>query len=136
MAREISSSKPGILVVDDDDGIRGMVAFYLDRHGYTVWQAANGQEAVEVYQQHRDAIAVVLLDVRMPGLDGPQALQALRVINPEIRCCFMTGESGPYTLEELYRLGAIRVFRKPFASLPELVQVLGELVQGKIDPCT
>jgi CheY-like chemotaxis protein len=47
-----------------------------------VWLAAGGQEALDLYQRHREAIDVVLLDVRMPGLDGPQTLAALRALNP------------------------------------------------------
>jgi len=53
------------------------------RHlGYRVWLAANGPEAIELYRQHGSEIALVLLDVRMPGLDGPQTLILLQEQRP------------------------------------------------------
>ena len=51
-------------------------------YGFTVWSAANGPAALEVYRRQQDDIAVVLLDVRMPGLDGPQTLAELQRLNP------------------------------------------------------
>jgi DNA-binding response OmpR family regulator len=69
---------------------------------------------------------VVLLDVVMPGLDGPHTLAALQKLCPTVRCCFMTGSPTPYTEEGLLELGAVRVFRKPFA-FTEVLDTLNEL---------
>jgi CheY-like chemotaxis protein len=118
--------KYGILAVDDEEGVRGMLRFGLGQHGFAVWLAANGHEALQQYWRHRARIDVVLLDVRMPGLDGPQTLAALRQLNPQVRCCFMSGDLGSYTAEGLRHLGAAAVLPKPFR-LPEVVQVLREL---------
>jgi CheY-like chemotaxis protein len=121
-----SPRKPGILVVDDDDSVRMFLDVGLRQHGFAVWQAAGGQEAIQVYEQDRSAIDVVLLDIRMPGLDGPQTLIALRGLNPQLRCCFMTGQAGNYRQDELLALGAMRVFAKPF-QLTEVAHTLGKL---------
>lgn len=118
--------KPGILITDDEPLVRRLLQLVLEQQGFTVWLAANGREAVELYRQHRQKIAVVLLDVRMPELDGPQALAALREFAPNLVCCFMTGHAGAYTESELLGLGAIRVFAKPFA-LEELCRFLWQL---------
>jgi CheY-like chemotaxis protein len=98
----------------------------LQYRGFMVWLAADGVEAQGVYRAHREEIAVVLLDVRMPGLDGPQTLAALREIDPAVCCCFMTGNMGLYLPEELLALGAAAVFPKPF-DLPQLAEALWQL---------
>jgi DNA-binding NtrC family response regulator len=79
-----------------------------------------------LYGRHRQGIAVVLLDVVMPGMDGPRTLAALQTISPAVPCCFMTGDPNPYTAEALLQFGAVRVFRKPFA-LDEVTETLDQL---------
>jgi anti-anti-sigma factor len=112
-----------ILVVDDEEMVRATLAAWLRNWGFAVRMAAHGPQAIELYRRHQPEIAVVLLDVRMPGMDGPQTLSALRKICPAVRCCFMTGNPAPYTGESLLRMGAIQVFCKPFA----FAEVLGTL---------
>src|SRR5947207_4878303 len=66
--------KPGVLVVDDEPAVRVVLSVGLRRLGFPVWEAANGDEAVRIYKQHRDCIEAVLLDVCLPGVDSPAAL--------------------------------------------------------------
>ena len=77
--------RPGVLVVDDDHIVRIMVQLALERNGFDVWLARNGREAIELYRRHAEEIAVLLLDVRMPGLDGIQTLEVLRNGIPQSR---------------------------------------------------
>lgn len=107
-------SAPAILVVDDEPLIRELLRLVLQQRGFRVLLAADGREALALYQAERSTIALVLLDVRMPGLDGPQTLDALRQVNLAVRACFLTGHAGDYTEEELLQRGALRVFAKPF----------------------
>ncbi|MDB5309014.1 MAG: ntrC 1 [Gemmataceae bacterium] len=116
-----------VLVVDDEDAIRRVVAQALSRAGMDVLTADRGETAVDVYRRHRDAIDVVLLDVRMAPWDGPRTLAELRAIDPDLRAAFMTGASGAYSAEDLLAFGAVRVFEKPFRSLPGLAQALRDL---------
>jgi CheY-like chemotaxis protein len=120
--------KYGVLIVDDDPCVRGLLGVWLQKDGFAVWLAASGQEALELYQQHADEIQVVLLDVRMPGLDGPQTLAALRQLNPSVRSCFMSGGFGRYSEEVLRGLGAVSILRKPFppAEAAELLWQLAD----------
>ncbi len=135
----LSSYSPpiGILVVDDDAAVRAVLQAGLRQAGFVVWLATDGHQALEVYRHHQAAIALVLLDVRMPGLDGPQTLHGLRKINPGVRCCFLSGHTGAYSEQTLLQLGAAGVFRKPFR-LNELVQALRQVVRlpepGRADP--
>lgn len=117
------------LVVDDEEAVRGVVGIALRQQGFTVLSAASGQEAIGLYQRHYLTIDLVLLDVRMPGTNGPQTLAALREINPQICCCFMSGGMGNYTEQELLALGAVAVFHKPFL-LNNVAEELRELVSN------
>ncbi len=116
----------GILVVDDEACVRGVLGAALRQRGFIVWLAADGLEAVELFDRHREAIDVIVLDVRMPGPDGPQTLGALRQLNATVPCCFMSGEPGRHTAQSLQDLGAAAVFAKPFPVV-ETAQTLWEL---------
>ena len=120
-------SGPAILVVDDEPLIRELLQLTLEQQGFSVFLAADGREALALYQAQRSTIALVLLDVRMPGLDGPATLTALRRLDPAICACFLTGHAGGYTDEELLERGAVRVFAKPFHSA-ELGVVLRQVI--------
>ena len=121
-----SVRQPGILIVDDEPAIRNLLRIVLQQQGFAVWLAADGWEALKVYQQQRGHIALVLLDVRMPGWDGPRTLALLRKLDPAVRCCFLTGHAGDYSEEELRQRGAEHVFAKPFRPA-ELGLFLGRL---------
>jgi CheY-like chemotaxis protein len=96
-----TSRKCGILVVDDQEHLRGMLRIGLRQAGFSVWLAANGREALDLYRSYRAVIDVVLLDVHMPDLDGPQTLAELQRLSPQIRCCFLSADFGSYTEDEL-----------------------------------
>ena len=123
-----SASPRGVLVVDDEPTLLQMLEIALRQLGFTVWTASSGQEAVEVLRRHQPDIQLVLLDVLMPGLDGPQTLQMLRRVDPQVRCCFMSGSTGKYSEEDLVGFGAVGVLRKPFS----LAEVAGTL-RGMVD---
>lgn len=116
----------GVLIADDEADVREVLHDKLRQEGFSVWLAADGQEALELYRNHRETIDVALLDVCMPGLDGPQTLAALRKVTPRVRCCFMSGDLGSYSEEKLRGLGAASVFAKPFR-LDEVTRALEEL---------
>ena len=99
----------------------------LRHYGFVVWLATSGREAVELYREHHRSIALVLLDVQMPGMDGPATLAAIQAINPEVQCCFMSGHTGKYSAAELLNMGAAHVVPKPFVSLSLLARLLGDM---------
>ncbi len=117
---------PGILVVDDDATVLRLLELVLQRRGFNVLLARNGREAVTLYQARQAQIHVVLLDVCMPELDGPQTLEQLRRIHPGLIACFMSGNTGLYTPQDLLQMGAVQFFNKPFR-LEELSQTLWQL---------
>jgi two-component system cell cycle sensor histidine kinase/response regulator CckA len=119
----------GVLVVDDEASIRRLLSVGMQQRGFAVWLAASGQEALDLYRRHHQAIDLVLIDVCMQGMDGPQTLAALQELNPQIRCCFMSGHAAWYTEESLHKWSGVAVLRKPFR-LAEVAQVLREMTSG------
>jgi anti-anti-sigma factor len=121
---------PSVLVVDDNELVRELLAGALRRRGLQVLLAGCGQEAVEQCRNNPGAIALALLDVNMPGrLSGPATLAVLRTICPHLTCCFMTGDPRPSKVEALQALGAVRVFAKPFR-VSAIAEVLQDLATG------
>jgi CheY-like chemotaxis protein len=113
-SRGNNARKGGILIADDMPFILTMLKFEMEFYGFNTWLAVDGDDALELYRRHRDKIDLVLLDVQMPGMDGPHTLEVLRRLNPDIVACFMSGNAGNYTEEELQNRGAAWVFNKPF----------------------
>jgi two-component system OmpR family response regulator len=122
----------GVLVVDDEEAVRRIVGLGMLAHGFNVWLAANCRAAVELYRTNHEAIDVVLLDVRMPVSDGPETLAALREFDPHVRFCFMSGDTGKYTEENLFALGAMALFCKPLR-LSDLAQKLLRVVPSPLE---
>jgi CheY-like chemotaxis protein len=99
-----------------------MLRLGLERHGFRVWGAANGSEAVQLCRELGAEVAVVLLEIGMHGMDGLPTLELLLRQNPQAVVCFMSG-GGEYTYDELIRRGARHVFAKPLL-LDELARTL------------
>ena len=120
---------PGILIADDKGLILTLLKLELEPRGFTVWLAVDGDDALDLYRRNHAEIDLVLLDVQMPGLDGPHTLAALQRLDPDVLACFMTGNSAAYTDDDLLSRGAARVFNKPFL-VAELAQFLQGLVKS------
>lgn len=108
-----------ILVVDDEDTLRNMLAKMLKRAGYEVTVAGSGREALDQLAAGLSC-SIVLLDVRMPDLSGPQLVESLPSKGPLI--VFMSGALDEY-VSALRASGAAAFIKKPFLSA-ELLAVL------------
>ena len=80
-----------ILLVEDEEGLRALNARGLSSRGYTVLEAGNGIEAIEVFEKQGGQIDLVVSDVVMPEMDGPTLLKELRKRNPDVRIIFVSG---------------------------------------------
>jgi CheY-like chemotaxis protein len=107
------AAAPSVLVVDDEEPVGVMLDMMLKHFGCGVRVARTGNEAVAQLRSD-DTIALVLLDVRMPGIDGPETLRLLRSIRPQVPCCYMTGSIGKYTESELRDGDVLDILWKPF----------------------
>jgi CheY-like chemotaxis protein len=103
-----------ILVVDDEATVRGTTQRVLEKSGYRVLAAAEGEAALVLYAQHRTAIKAVLADMMMPGMDGPKLVRALRQLDARLPILGMTGliKQGPF--KGLDGLDAVPLLAKPF----------------------
>jgi DNA-binding response OmpR family regulator len=113
----------GVLVIDDTDLICYMLETYFRQRGLPCWSASNGRDGVAAFLHHRREIAFVLLDVGMPGLDGPRTFALLKSFDPGVPCYFMSGDCYPYTRQGLLEMGARDLLEKPFVmgSLPDIL---------------
>ena len=114
-----------LLLVDDEDAIREIARISLERiGGWEVLAAASGADAVEAVQR-KGTIDAVLLDVMMPGLDGPSTMQALRdgPLADEVPFVFLTAKLQSTDRQRLDALGAAGVIAKPFDPMQLPVQV-------------
>ena len=73
-----------VLLVDDEDVVRNIGEVLLDKAGYTVTTAANGQCALEFFREHSEEIACVVLDLSMPDMDGGQVFEMMRDVRPDV----------------------------------------------------
>lgn len=86
-----SDGRPTILLVDDEQSVRAIVLRILRRAHYNVIAAENGEEALRVAAAHSGKIDVVVTDMYMPGMRGPQVVEALSKQRPGLRALFMSG---------------------------------------------
>ncbi len=93
-----------VLLVEDDDAVRAVARSLLKEFGYAVLEAGNGDSAVRLFGENRDAIRLVICDVIMPGQSGRKVYDALRGIDPRVKFLFMSG----YTADMLSQRGIIR----------------------------
>jgi CheY-like chemotaxis protein len=121
---------PRVLLVDDAEDIRLIAAMSLERiGGWTVVSVCCGEDALRAAAED-GPFDVVLLDVMMPGLDGPTTLKKLRAngLPAEVRIVFLTAKAQAADLRRLCALGAAGVIAKPFDPLTlsrELAELLG-----------
>lgn len=101
-----------ILIVDDQKGIRLLLNEVFSKEGYKVYQAANGMEALNLID--REAIDGVMLDMKIPGMDGIEILKRIREKNLQLPVFMMTAFEGEEILTEANQLGIAKYFRKPF----------------------
>ncbi len=101
-----------IMVVDDAKFIRMRVSKFLTRHGYTIIEAGDGDEAVQNYCQLRPDL--VLMDITMPGKDGLTALAEIRNFDPQARVIMFTALGQQALVLEAMQTGAKDFLVKPF----------------------
>ncbi|AKF03081.1 sensory box histidine kinase/response regulator [Sandaracinus amylolyticus] len=111
-----------VLIADDEPALRRATRGVLVSAGYRVLEAADGAEAVDVFQRHADVVALVLLDLHMPKLDGREAFTAIRAIEPHVRVLLTSGFDVREVLEGM-RGKTVSFLPKPSTSSELLAAV-------------
>ncbi|MDQ2969832.1 MAG: PAS domain S-box protein [Acidobacteriota bacterium] len=113
-----------VLLVEDEEGVRRLSRKLLEAHGYQVLEASGGAEAIDLAARYPGPIHLVLTDVVMPGVDGPEVAARIAALRPGIKVLYMTG----YTDAVTTKIGAqAPLLRKPF-SPAALAQRVHELL--------
>jgi PAS domain S-box-containing protein len=103
-----------ILVADDEDGVRSLVATVLEEAGYTVVLAENGVEAIERLRALGDGVRLILLDLTMPELGGAEAAMQLRQLQPEVPIVAMSGYGDIEVMQRFSEAAVDEFLPKPF----------------------
>src|SRR5512142_1447504 len=108
-----------VLLVDDEAGIRKVVGITLADMGYTVHEAASGDEALAVFERVRPP--VVLTDIRMPGMDGLELLRRIKVMSPDTEVILVTGHGDLDMAVAGLKLDACDFIAKPAS--PDVLEI-------------
>ncbi|MEM7117598.1 MAG: cache domain-containing protein [Chloroflexota bacterium] len=104
-----------VLVIDDEASVRRVAQDMLRVLGIDVILASGGQEGISFYHEHQDKIDLVLLDMKMPGMDGEETFRHLLAINPNVQVILATGYSETEDLTTFVDHPSVDFLRKPFA---------------------
>jgi DNA-binding response OmpR family regulator len=105
---------PRVLVIDDDPQMRNVCARVLDKAGWSVACAGDGEDGLKQLTDSPEAFAVILLDQLMPGLDGMDVLARIKAIDPGVPVILITGSATEEYRAEVVKKGAADCLPKPF----------------------
>lgn len=118
-----TSGSETILLVEDEEMIRNLITDYLEKSGYTVFQASSGKEALTLFTEHKDHIHLIVTDVIMPEMSGSELIDQIQTFAPHTKVLFISG----YTGDRLVRHGVIEkginFMAKPFTPLKFLQKI-------------
>jgi YesN/AraC family two-component response regulator len=118
-----------ILVIDDEKATLSMFRLFLDAYGYAVYTAENGAEGLKIYRREKPAI--VLTDIKMPGIDGLSVLRQIREIDPNTAVIVITGHGDTALAEQAVALDAVAFISKPIKK--EALDAALEKANQKVD---
>lgn len=104
--------KEKILIVDDDESVREMLADFFRLLGYQSIVAANGREALDLLEKQE--VSLVISDIKMPVMDGIEMLKQIKARYPHLGVILVTGYKPDYSWNEVMRAGASDYVTKPF----------------------
>lgn len=122
--------KPRILLVDDEERFRANLQKMLAAQGLTVQAAGSGAEALE--ELKRSPCDIIVLDIRMPDMDGLAALKEIKQLNPEVEVIILSGHASMDAAMEINRLGGYDYLMKP-CPLEELLLKIEAAYEKKVD---
>jgi len=122
-----------ILLVDDEAAVRSLIEEILSRFGYRVLTAPSGEKALRVFEKHRSEIALVILDLIMPGMGGMRCLEELLRRAPELKILVASGYSAGQSVRDALNLGAREFVSKPY-SVRALLRVVTSTLEEPASP--
>ena len=126
-APETEGGTETILIVEDDGDVRNMVGLILKSQGYATLEAADGDDAVRLYREHREKVDLVILDVVMPGRNGKEVLDEITRVNPSVKALFVSGYTGDIVIDKGIQSESVDFLQKPL-SVPKLLSKVREVL--------
>ena len=111
--KENYNRKPVILFADDDEQCLDVGVQILQKLGYSVLRARDGQEALEVFENNKNTVDLVILDMRMP-YNGGRAFDQLKQIKSDVKVLIASGFAEDQRIREMFKQGCIGFIQKPF----------------------
>lgn len=130
IAEEAPAGTETVLLVEDEPAILEMAAMMLEMQGYTVLAAGNAGEALRLFAEEGDRIHLLMTDVVMPDMSGPDLARELESLKPQLKCLFMSGYTVNVTANHGLLDEGVHFIQKPF-SLYDLATKLREVLDGK-----
>lgn len=124
------TEKNTILLVDDDQMVLSVTKQLLERLGYQVIKAQGGEEAITLAMNYQNRISIAVLDMVMPGMDGPSTFHKLREMMPDLKVLLCSGYVESEQVHELVEDGAVGFIRKPF-DRKTLEREIRNLIRGQ-----
>ena len=125
--KPVAGGSETILLAEDNADVRNLAVRVLKKGGYKVLVAVDGEEAVEVFNEHADEVDLVMLDLVMPRLGGREAGEKIRKIKNQVRILFASGYDPASVGSEIRALEGTDLLMKPFG-IPELLGKVRELL--------
>jgi len=113
-SKENSNRQSVILFADDDELCLDVGVKILQKLGYSVLQAHDGKEALEVFESNKDSVDLVILDMRMP-YNGGRAFDQLKQIKSDVKVIIASGFAEDQRIRDMYDQGCIGFIQKPFS---------------------
>jgi len=104
----------GVLIVEDEEELRNLFAILLEMDGFTVFQANDGGEGLEMLQKHAQEIDLLITDLNLPRVGGVDLISKARALNPAIKIVGTSGMSGEAVRLMVMKAGADDFLPKPF----------------------
>jgi DNA-binding response OmpR family regulator len=104
----------GILLAEDDAQIRTLLVEVLRNEGYTVYDAPDGEEAIQLFDRNSGSIGLLLLDLGLPKRTGVEVFRDIRSKKPDVKIIAMSGWGQRETVDELYQEGIDIFIQKPY----------------------
>ncbi len=116
-----------ILVVDDEDMLRDVLREVLEMVGLSALFASSGMEGLQIFEENRDRINLVLLDILMPEMSGLETFDRIKAIDPDMKFIFMSGFPDKEALALRELSGEYAFVKKPF-SVNEIVNHINKMI--------
>lgn len=119
----------GVLLVEDEQELRSLFALLLEMEGFTVFQAHDGRQGLDVLREHAKEIGLLVTDLNLPRLAGVDLINQARALNPGVKIVGTSGMSGAAVRDLVMKAGADEFLPKPFHpkdAIQKLKTILGE----------